>query len=144
MRRKPVVIELRGEDLSTVSDATRRAVLEANASGGIIQVWTWRNGEAVVFNQSSASCRWSWVVVIRRGRGAPQLVPGSSIAEALESLGIPYRIKSGRRRPTPADPSTSEGRRTLRRKALKRAARRKGNQWRTLRAKFMAAPIATA
>jgi hypothetical protein len=95
-----------------VTEATRWAAREASVSGYITQVWTWRNGEAVVLNRCSSSWPGDWAVVIRRGlrRGTPRLVPAGSMSMALASLGITYRIKSARQRPVPVDPSTREGR----------------------------------
>jgi hypothetical protein len=143
--RTQIVLTPHGEDLSAVTEVTRWVARDASRSGFVAQVWTWKNGEAVVLNRTSSSWDSDWVVVIRRGLrcGMPQLVPATTISQALKSLGLTYRLVSTRRRPTPADPSTSEGRRALRRQPLKRAARRKGNQWRTLHAKPMVAAATT-
>jgi hypothetical protein len=72
-------------------------------------------------------------VIVRRGlrRGIPQRVIAASIAAALTALGIPYRIRSVRRRPISLEPWSLRGRRRV----LLRAVHRRGNTWRTLRAR---------
>ncbi|TMQ11962.1 MAG: hypothetical protein E6J90_33080 [Deltaproteobacteria bacterium] len=129
-----IAIEPRGADLGAVTAETRSAAELASIGGYIAQVWTWRGGEAIVVREwSSLRYYERWVVVVRRGlrRGAPQRVHAGSIAAALNALRIQYRIKSARHRPSPPEPSSLAGRRRL----LLRAIHRRGNTWRTLRAR---------
>jgi hypothetical protein len=128
-----ISIEPRGADLTAVTAETRGAAEIAAIGGYVAQVWTWRGGEAVVVREWASRYCERWVVVVRRGlrRGQPQRVPANSMAAALSALRIAYRIKSTRRPPVPAEPSS----RARMRRRLLRAVHSRGNRWRTLRAR---------
>ena len=128
-----IAIEPRGADLGAVTAVTRGEAEIAAIGGYIAQVWTWRGGEAVVVREWAPRYTERWVVIVRRGlrRGTPKRVPAGSIAAALTALDIAYRIKSLRRRPSPLDPWSLGGQR----RRLRPAIRRRGNTWRTLRAR---------
>jgi hypothetical protein len=128
-----ISIEPHGADLAAVTAETRWAALEAACSGYVAQVWTWRGGEAVVVNAHPRPFGADWLVVVRQGlrRGVPRCVPAGSVAAALRVLGVAYRIRSARRRPSAPAPGSLAGRRRV----LLRAIHRRGNRWRTLRAR---------
>jgi hypothetical protein len=132
-RTTPVVIEPRGDNLDALTDETRQAAVEAAMFGYISQVWTWRGGEAVMVNQCSKTWYGQWVAIVRQGlrRGTPIRVPTGSISDALQSLGIPYRIKSARRKPEQPHPDSRRGRLRV----LLRAIHRRGNRWCSFRAR---------
>ncbi|TMQ09575.1 MAG: hypothetical protein E6J90_14080 [Deltaproteobacteria bacterium] len=133
-----IAIEPRGADLSALTAETRReaglAASAATSSRSGHYAGTWRGGEAVVLREWAPSgYSERWLVIVRRGLrcGAPQRVVAGSIAAALTALGIAYRIRSVRRPPIPPEPSSRAGRRRV----LLRAIHRRGNTWRTLRAR---------
>jgi hypothetical protein len=129
-----IAIESRGADLGAVTAATRGAAQLAAIGGYITQAWTWRRGEAVVVREwTPPGYGERWSVIVRRGlhRGVPQRVLAGSIAAALAALGIRYRIRSMRHRPIPPEPWSQASRRRV----LLRAVHRRGNTWRTLRAR---------
>lgn len=126
----PVVIVSRGDRLEAVTSETRAAVeAELVGLGHVLQVWTWRNGEAVVLRRPHTRLDSGQpVVVMRRGlrRGRPTTLLVDSVAAAFRAVGMNYR---NRVRPSPAP---RDSRDALRRRLLP-AIRGRGNRWRTMR-----------
>ena len=126
----PIVLVPRGDNLDAVTAGTRAAVdRELVGLGYVLQVWTWRNGEAVVMRrQRTIHGPGEPVVILRRGlrRGAPTTLLVDSIASALRALGLPYRKPNRSSPPPPTE-------RALRRRRLLPGIHARGNRWRTLR-----------
>lgn len=127
-----ITVNTRGADLKVLTAATVDA-WRALYSFSVCQVWTWRGGEAIIACDHSANYgRGEYRAIVRTGgtkRGTVRVIWCTSFANAMESLGISYRISTGFR------PRRERTRTELMRAQLAIAARRNGNTYRTIRAR---------
>jgi hypothetical protein len=131
-----IAIEPKGGNLDVLTAETRRMALLESCVGYVTQVWIWRGGEAVVLNAYPRAMygQGEWAVIIRRGlkRGAPQRLNVESVGAALTALGVRWRIRSCRRSPA----KRTQSKRSRYHRVLLSAAHRRGNTWRTMRARI--------
>lgn len=135
---KLLTVYTRGDNLAVVTEGLK-AQWRLLYSFTLLQVWTWRGGEALVVCDYRANYgRGEYRVIVRTGglrRGAVRVIQASCFAAAMEQLQIRFRIATGMR------PRQPRSRAEQHRATIARAARRAGNMFRTLHARqpvFMA------
>lgn len=129
---KVLTVYTRGDNLSAVTDGLRDAWRNLYRFT-LLQVWTWRGGEAIVACDYGANYgRGEYRVVVRTGglkRGAVRILFVNCFADAMQQLGIPFRCVGAQR------PRRERSKSELNRAVIARAARRSGNTFHTLHAR---------
>lgn len=102
--KKAVVVSPRGGNVKAVTQELLAKFLALPFGYTLTQVWTWKGGEMIVCVDHGANNRWGETrIFVRTGglkRGEIRTLYVSCFKDAMEALGIPYRMARPPRIPT--------------------------------------------